>query len=80
MCPARAWPRASRSLVVVVLNDSKRGGSSEAEWTCMGRGSEWGCDRGRGREVAVEEAEVDLLEEPRVTGAYRSERSESFVC
>jgi hypothetical protein len=46
----------------------------------MGRGSEWGCDQGRGREVVVEEAEVDLLEEPRVTGAYRSERSKSFVC
>jgi hypothetical protein len=28
----------------------------------------------------VEEAELDLAEEPRATVAWRSERSESFAC
>jgi hypothetical protein len=28
----------------------------------------------------VEETELDLIEEPRTTGAWRSDRSESFVC
>jgi hypothetical protein len=45
-----------------------------------GRGSKWGHGRGRGREVAVDEAELDLAEEHRATRAWRSDRSKSFVC
>jgi hypothetical protein len=38
-----------------------------------------GAVEGGCREVEVEEAELDLAKEPRATGAWRSDKSESFA-
>lgn len=44
-----------------------------------GEGKRVGRGQGRDMEVAVEEVELDLIEEPRATGAWRSDRSDSFA-